>query len=872
MRVKLVCIILILFLLGSNALTFEKSFFGIEQKVTSEQTQHSYVKTSDIEISFDKPLIDESGEYTTITLKNAKYPTSNPGEPIIPYFNKVLTFPLGTEIIDVKCTFPQFEVTHLSKKIVPAPQPIPIGEQKDTQETFNQNVYATPELYPSEWYNYHTGGGLKGQRRVTFVSIHIHPIRYSPKLNLIKYVNHVTLKIRYKEPSLELSMADDTYNFLVISPLEFANNLSPLINHKNRYNISTKLVILEDITGKGRDKQEQIKYFIKDSIETWGIKYVLLVGNRTKMPVRYSYASYDDIIAKVDPFISDLYYADIYDANGSFCSWDSNNNDTFGEIDFDSENFSYITIDKVDLYPDVYIGRLLCSNTSEVDFVVDKIINYEKNTYNQQWYNNLIVCGGNTGKRNVVERFLTGNITWEGEHMGNTVINIMNTFNPTRLYASANLPLCNIYDAEKLTTEGINNAINSGAGFVFFSGHGNPSLWATHPPIFNKIWLPSPVGYRSSDIKNLTNDYRLPFVILEACSCGDYSNNTGVPSPIAWDFIKSEGGGAVACLATTALSFGNVGAYCVGGLSGYMTIQLFKGYSRGFRVAGTILARAQICYLNNVIKGSGTSMNYLTVEEWTLFGDPTLMLGGYPPKNLSPIADAGGSYSGISGENIIFDGSNSYDPDGILASFTWDFGDGCNGGGMRPIHKYSSEGTYEILLTVIDNNGATDTDTTVVTIDFLDQTQTEFCGTGRGCWDDSMMAQSFAPSLSLITRVDIPYVWKHGTLDGLKISIRGNLSESDLTSAYISADDIPVLTAGYIEFDFPDIDVTPGETYYIVWKPIGAINNYNTFYWGFGINNSYGAGCSWVLDESGWSMYESSNYPGVDFCFTTYGR
>jgi PKD repeat protein len=90
----------------------------------------------------------------------------------------------------------------------------------------------------------------------------------------------------------------------------------------------------------------------------------------------------------------------------------------------------------------------------------------------------------------------------------------------------------------------------------------------------------------------------------------------------------------------------------------------------------------------------------------------------------SPVADAGGTYSGFEGEAILFDGSGSYDPDGSIRAraYFWDFGDGTSGTGVRPEHTYTQEGTYTITLTVTDNDGLTDTDTTFAFIDVAPNT------------------------------------------------------------------------------------------------------------------------------------------------------
>ena len=88
----------------------------------------------------------------------------------------------------------------------------------------------------------------------------------------------------------------------------------------------------------------------------------------------------------------------------------------------------------------------------------------------------------------------------------------------------------------------------------------------------------------------------------------------------------------------------------------------------------------------------------------------------FPPPNKAPIADAGGPYSGYAGGSISFNSSDSYDSDGTIVEYEWDFGDGASSDEEHPVHTYSQPGTYSISLRVTDDQGAIKTDATLCTV------------------------------------------------------------------------------------------------------------------------------------------------------------
>jgi len=92
--------------------------------------------------------------------------------------------------------------------------------------------------------------------------------------------------------------------------------------------------------------------------------------------------------------------------------------------------------------------------------------------------------------------------------------------------------------------------------------------------------------------------------------------------------------------------------------------------------------------------------------------------GGSTTVNHPPTADtsAGEPYNGLVGQYITFDGSRSYDRDGSIVSWHWDFGDRTFGDASIMTHAYAAVGVYNVSLTVTDNNGATDIHKTIATI------------------------------------------------------------------------------------------------------------------------------------------------------------
>ncbi len=378
--------------------------------VSRGELTESYTFTLTIdpaEIIVERPWYEK----IAVAIKNVSTFLINPDKPRLPKIVKVVELPFGVTVENVT----------LEANYVPLNATSP---------------YPPTDIYPAEDFYYRVSVGLNANMsRVTFVSIHWYPVKYSESQDILYVSDRAQVKIIYKFPSEKPPFPEEpTYDMVIIAPKKFEKPIQKLVDHKNEHGVRTFFKPLEDIYSeysKGRDKPEKIKLFIKSAIEKYGIKYVLLVGGLKSMiyakpkdnvnegssgwhlPVRYTnlrdkpkFPLSENLF---DPgFISDLYYADIYREGGEFEDWDPNGDGIFSA--WGRENIENDT--SIDLCPDVMLGRLACRNLQEVETVVNKIINYENNAYGKSWFKRIIAVSG--------DGFLDQhdlNITWDTKNL-----------------------------------------------------------------------------------------------------------------------------------------------------------------------------------------------------------------------------------------------------------------------------------------------------------------------------------------------------------------------------------------------------------------------------------------------------------------------
>jgi len=607
------------------------------EKTYVEQIEHKNVVMQPLQIT-------DTLDYISVRTDTATSYMMNPSEPTLPIVTKTFILPINSKNIDIDVMCHNEEMISIDGIIQPASRPVIDGSGENGFMDPSEEIYFVDNYYPMKTFDYDIKVGLYEKSSVIYVNVHCYPVQYNPVEQQLKASNDFDISLTYQKPMQTQEAADD-YDLLIITPAEFSSNLQSLVQHKNDVGVKTVLVTLDEIYSgntNGRDDQETIKLYIKQAKETWGITYVILVGGHKGqshnwyLPVRYGNSD-------SETYLSDLYYADLYKYENNqtvFEDWDSNQNGIIGEW----SNFVNRK-DIIDGAPDVYVGRLACRDTSEVDIIVDKIITYEASPRDPSWFKKMLLIGGDT--------YPESPIAFEAEIDTELSSTFMEGFTFEKLWASIGT----------LTgRDDVSDAFSQGCGFIHMAGHANPASLVTFPP-YDEHKEEKIIIMAMYDIFNfpninptLTNGEKQPVVLIGGCHNSQFNVTlaniiTGikevgikgyffgppykyaymdwVPNCFSWWLTIKENGGAIATFGNTGLGMGIWDYGYLEGLDGWLFPRFFKHYGQeGKDNIGWAQGAAITDYVNEFdINEDGSDRQM--VQQWALLGDPSLLPGGY---------------------------------------------------------------------------------------------------------------------------------------------------------------------------------------------------------------------------------------------------
>ena len=320
--------------------------------------------------------------------------------------------------------------------------------------------------------------------------------------------------------SEKLSLVDPTesYDYVIITDNTLKNSFDILAEWKTDKGVKATVITIEDITNDpdydGTDAPEEIRNFIIDAKDNWGITYVLLGGDTNIIPYRgvYGIVNKGQSSEEEDFGIPcDMYYACL---DGD---WDDDADGIYGEGSV-ANGGSGTAGEEADLEAEVFVGRAPVDTIMEADNFVNKIIDYEKNPILDYLKNGLFLASK-------FDSFTDGAVT-----SNNIITNkIPGDFTITTLYE-------NDVTASNIETT---NQLNIGQHIVNIIGHGSPiTLGLAHEDYVET--------YTIADVDGLTNGFRYFLIYSVGCESNSYDIDS-----ISEHFINNNGDGAFAYIGNT---------------------------------------------------------------------------------------------------------------------------------------------------------------------------------------------------------------------------------------------------------------------------------------------------------------------------------
>ncbi len=381
------------------------------------------------------------------------------GNPRLPFKTIQILLPYGKDLKDIKVISGKEVELEGKYEIEPAQEQVPIGLDKTPELNLNEEVYNSELNFPKKIYNIE---GIHEFRGYRILIVNLFPISYIPKLGKITHIKDMVINIELvnskdvnkyyrdstKDKTQILQLVDNpevinsytqektqipsfdlqsgSYDYLIITSNSLLNSMGTftfqdLASSKNASGLQTRIVTTEYIYANypGIDQQEQIRNFIIDAYQTWGIEYVLLGGDGDAVsiggesgdaiiPARGLYATAYGLGLNIS---SDLYYAGL-DGN-----WNTDGDNIWGEEGED------------DLYAEVYIGRAPVDSEDELSNFIHKTLIHEQEKH--PYLSKALMIGEDLGWSvwggDYKDEVKDGSDSWGYTTMGFPVIYIVDT-------------------------------------------------------------------------------------------------------------------------------------------------------------------------------------------------------------------------------------------------------------------------------------------------------------------------------------------------------------------------------------------------------------------------------------------------------------
>lgn len=420
-------------------------FFIVTTAATVFTTADPLSLELDYSFEFQQPILTTqnlgTASFTSLRISGCMTIGGEIGAPNLPVTFVTLLLPPGCDVKEITVTgvsqkldLRGFDL--INSPVIPYQKPAPIGDEPDESDPidFNESLYSSNELYPSDIYK---DQGVSYSRGYAIISVALNPVQYSPASGEIYFYDQLDIHISLEEtghtnPFYRGTETDKLWVESLVTNSEIAEQYEGFYSQRDSFDypggicnpsqnfdyviITTEqngldywdtdgttpynwqslmdkhqsddglvctLVTMEEINAESdywdtnslfNDTAAHIREFCRDAYEDWGIEYVLIGGDDNWIPRREMDYQYESNVE------SDLYW--------------SNLDNTFNE---DGDNYWGEAGDAgFDLYSELFIGSLTCDEPQDVSNWMTKSFYYADST-EKEYLDNAAFYGGDTG-------------------------------------------------------------------------------------------------------------------------------------------------------------------------------------------------------------------------------------------------------------------------------------------------------------------------------------------------------------------------------------------------------------------------------------------------------------------------------------------
>jgi len=462
--------------------------------------ERSEVNVISLRVSFGELKFETEDGYDIVKIDDCGI-TSLPGEPTLPAKTIIVLLPPDNDVSDIEASPVRQVQVEEELDLYPGQESVPVGMSPPEFTPPNEEVYSSLAPYPGE--ELCKLEFVTGYRGYKLAVIRLFPIRYIPAERSAIFYQELEVRVKL-EPSTESrppfhptpdvdewvrtqvknpefmdlyssSRSSGNADYLIITRQTFLDEgpcFGPFIEFKSQ-RMTVEVVTVEDIvdTYPGRDVPEQIRNCIIDYYNQHGTQWVLLAGDADhydgpppggtpnyeldkywELPTRYVWnpasndeQDYTQLDWHYQP--TDFYYAAL---DGT---WDTDNDNLFGEREFDS------VAEEADWFAEVYVGRVPATDAQQLYY------SFSLKTVGAEGSDEICLFGANLGfsghgwtlKEHIKETYLLPE--WPNVHeyysrdgtlSEEAFINAINTYDPMVVNAAGHgSPYGIYYDGER---------------------------------------------------------------------------------------------------------------------------------------------------------------------------------------------------------------------------------------------------------------------------------------------------------------------------------------------------------------------------------------------------------------------------------------